>query len=352
MFVSQSSAALSMFALPQQTYSAWGRVVSDGFGDPGNRLINTFSEFKGQLYAGTSNMCGSQIWRSTDGISWTLAITLSNQAVSLASFDDQLYVALLGCGCPGPVWRSSDGISWTISKPVNGYESFYDLITYSHTLYAVGEDSFNTRHLWRTSDGLDWQPITHSAFMSTWVGMPIVFKDRFYVPVPGNGASLWRTDGLTWEAVITNGFSMTQNSSISLGTFGDQLYAVTRNEATNLQIWRTVNGLDWTQVVSGGLGDPPHNTGNRIQLIEFQGQLFLFSGFLAYEREVWRSPDGVTWEPVRFDDWSTSRPNLHGLTVFNGRLLVSTGILSPTQGFKLWSYLTHPHYLPLLALRN
>ena len=198
-------------------------------------------------------------------------------------------------------------------------------------------------------------PVTHTAFITESVSSQIVFKDRFYVSIPEDGAQLWRTDGLTWEAVTTNGFGITQNTSISsLGIFDDHLYAVTHNQVTNLQIWRTTNGLDWIQVVSGGLGNPAHNSGAGTQLIEFQGQLFLFSGSLSFDREVWRSTDGVAWEPVKFDEWATSRNSMSvkPVTVFSGRMLAGTGILSPTQGFKLWSYLTHPYYLPLLALRN
>jgi hypothetical protein len=276
--------------------------------------------------------------------------------LQITAFDGYLYASSSACGCGWHVLRSSNGTDWTLVGPRDSDHLFILMTTYSHTLYAADANGwYNGWALWQTSDGLNWQSVTHTAFMSESVSSQIVFKDRFYVSIPEAGAQLWRTDGLTWEVVITNGFGITQNSSISsLGTFGDQLYAVTHNQATNLQIWRTANGLDWTQVVSGGLGDPPHNTGAGTQLIEFQGQLFLFSGSLAYDREVWRSTDGLKWEPVKFDEWAMSRNalNVHPATVFNGRLLAGTGIYSPTQGFKLWSYLTHPYYLPLLTLRN
>lgn len=353
----------SAAVLSSNDFYAWGLVTAPGFGDPHNTRINTFGEFNGQLYAGTRNDYGAQIWRSSDGVSWTLASTVNSQTIAtfglnilqLVAFEGYLYASTSACGCGWHVLRSPTGADWTQVGPRDSPRIFTTMTAYSHTLYAVDASYSTNFPLWQTSDGLNWQPVSHTAFLSKSVHSQIVYKDLFYVAVNSDGAQLWRTDGLTWQAVVTQGFGITQNYSISsLGIFSDQLYAVTSNQAQYLQIWRTSNGLDWTQIVSGGLGDPPHNNGLATQLIAFHNHLFLFSGHLNQDNEVWRSVDGGNWESVKLDDWATSRNSmlLHPVTVFNRRLLASTGNITPIVGCKLWSYLTHPYYLPSLTARN
>ncbi len=350
--------------LTPNDFYAWGLVVQPGFGDPQNQRINTFGEFNGQLYAGTSNPGGAQIWRSSDGVSWTLASTVNSQTVAtfgfhilqLTAFEGYLYASTSACGCGWHVLRSSTGTDWTPAGPRDSDKVFTMMTAYSHTLYAVDASYSSNVPLWQTSDGLNWQTVTDTAFLSKSVYSQIIFKDFFYVAVGGDGTQLLRTNGLTWQAVVTHGFGITQNYSISsLGIFSNQLYAVTHNQTQNLQIWRSNDGLDWTQVVSGGLGNPPHNVGAGIQLIPFQDHLFLFSSFAGHDNEVWRSADGSIWELVEFDDWATNQAlmALRPVTVFNKRLLASSGdSISVTHGFRLWSYLTHPYYLPLLTARS
>ena len=74
------------------------------------------------------------------------------------------------------------------------------------------------------------------------------------------------------------------------------------------------------------------------------------------DNQVYRSANGSDWELITFEAWSAARHNSLSdpVTVFNGRLLASTGLTTTTltMGCQLWSYLTDAAYLPLLTLRN
>ncbi len=365
--VSQASATTvsTRISSAQQPHSAWGLVMGNGFGDPFNQMLNTLQEFDGQLYAGTTNPYGAEIWRSPDGLYWSPAITggmtntmLTAHVLDLAVFNDQLYAAAFVSGQGGSIWRSPNGIAWTRVVSVNGLgqgelQSFALMTPYSNSLYVANTaNAYGDQALWETADGLSWQPITTTGLMTAALTSMSVFSEHLYIATSdySAGAVIWRSNGLTWETVVTGGFGITQNTSIEdLGVFDNQLYAI-----TTWQIWRSANGVDWTQVISDGLGSPPHDLYGA-NLIVFNDNAFLFTGFPGKDNNlVYRSANGSDWDLITFDAWSEARHSslMEPITVFNGRLLVGTGNLTVTTGCQLWSYLTNAAYLPVIAQRN
>ena len=58
------------------TSLAWVKANTDGFGDINNDDIWALEPFDSFLYAGTSNSdTGAEIWRSSQGSSWSAVIT-------------------------------------------------------------------------------------------------------------------------------------------------------------------------------------------------------------------------------------------------------------------------------------
>ncbi len=132
-------------------------------------------------------------------------------------------------------------------------------------------------------------------------------------------------DGSVWERVSAPGFGNADNLAVvSLLPFQDSLYAVTRNDETGFEIWRTTAAGDWEQVSVAGLTDNNKFFGfvkpgsfnttdakyNLMQniwgdLIEFKGSLYLavssgYQGSLLYGSiglEIWRF-DGTTWQAL------------------------------------------------------
>ena len=65
----------------------WKQSNINGFGDKANSGVLALSTFAGQLYAGTSNDTGAQIWRSSDGSNWNSVMT--------AGFGDAIDVKII-----------------------------------------------------------------------------------------------------------------------------------------------------------------------------------------------------------------------------------------------------------------
>lgn len=115
-------------------------------------------------------------------------------------------------------------------------------------------------------------------------------------------------DGSAWERVTEPGFGSAHNSCIvSLCPYKGDLYALTRNEATGFEIWRTQAGA-WEKVSAPGFTDGTlHELMNSAygKLIEFDGRLYAgvssgYEGAFLYRSvgcEIWRF-DGTAWEPV------------------------------------------------------
>lgn len=83
----------------------WARVASGGNGNPSNFNCSSFQLFDGYLYASIeNNNSGVEIWRSTDGATWTAGATggfgdaANRWAGGMTVFDDALYVGRPVCG--------------------------------------------------------------------------------------------------------------------------------------------------------------------------------------------------------------------------------------------------------------
>ena len=131
-----------------------------------------------------------------------------------------------------------------------------------------------------------------------------------------------------WERVSAHGFGNAENIDfVSLQPFQGDLYAVTRNDATGFEIWKT-SGTGWTQINVPGFTDDndwhgwlTQSIGNTVNtvfnqkmniwgdMIEYKGHLYVaistgyqgsgLMGSLAFE--IWRF-DGISWEAVSKND--------------------------------------------------
>jgi len=175
------------------------------------------------------------------------------------------------------------------------------------------------------------------------------------------GVEIWRSaagDAGSWTQVNSDGFGDAHNQSAGLSVFKGYLYAATYNyyDSPNpgAELWRcqTCNGTDWEQVaIAKGLGD----TENRaLKLLIFENQLYAFTYNRATGMEIWRSEDGVSWTQVGIDglgdsnNWGTYWWN--SMTIFENKLYV--GIWNNANAGEIWQK-TPPTYIYLpLVLKN
>jgi len=131
----------------------------------------------------------------------------------------------------------------------------------------------------------------------------------------GSGAQLWRT-GSAWTSVVTDGFGDTNNAGIDhLIEFNGNLYASTWNQnmttgVTNGgQIWRSSNGTNWSQTVSGGFGDATNSEVYRFAIFNNQIYASTWSNTNTHGGEIWRSSTGNTgdWTRVASNGFGDSK---------------------------------------------
>jgi hypothetical protein len=186
---------------------------------------------------------------------------------------------------------------------------------------------------------------------------------RSYIGGTYTGAEVWRTaDGLTWTAVITNGFGYTGTYDVSaLEVFGGYLYAGTGRYDLSAQsypggqIWRCSQASgcdepgDWEVVIADGFGHPDNI--DITSLLVFGSHLYALAYNFQTGMEVWRTADGITWEQAGFAGFGDS--NNYGpywdnsATVFNNRLFIGT--YNPANGGEVWEMQSMPQALVTIA---
>lgn len=149
--------------------------------------------------------------------------------------------------------------------------------------------------------------------------------------IPAAVAAVSADDGSTWEKVSRPGFADRNNTDIvALTPFRGNLYALTRNDVSGFELWKTSPGQGWYRIHVQGLTDQndyygylqhpdlpdnpftylaslQYNPNMNIwaDMIEFKGRLYigLSSGYMgsalfgSQGAAVWRTDD-VEWEPV------------------------------------------------------
>jgi hypothetical protein len=187
----------------------------------------------------------------------------------------------------------------------------------------------------------------------------VVFNDQFYVGTWNQigGATLWRTkrgvslpqDQRDWERVDPDsfgGFCVT-----SMAAFKGALYAGIFTLSPGCSVWRSDDGVNWTQVNRDGFGNNQNTDATTMTVHE--GHLYVGTengyGFLSGTgTQVWRT-DGQTadpqyphllrWEKVNPKDgfgYGKGQENTYVMTSFDGSLWVGTH--SASIQAQLWSF--------------
>jgi hypothetical protein len=328
----------------------WSPIMTDGFGDATNTGIDHLIEFNGMLYAGTWNSnstgpyytTGGQVWRSPTGNpgDWTKVVDagfgdpINGEVFRLAVFNNQLYASTYSYSGDhgGEIWRSPTGNAddWTrvvangLGDPTNISALTFEV--FNGVLYA-GSGSWNT-----TTN----QP---------------------------TGCEIWRSpsgNAGDWTRVVSAGLGGQGCRDVfALAEFGDALYAGTKISDTisgaNLpgQVWRCIavsncdQATDWTLLVDDGFGSPSNDSIRSLRV--FAGQLYALTHNTVTGMEVWRTSDGIQWNQVGFAGWGDSN-NIspywdNSLTVYNNSLVIGTENLA--NGGEIWQLL-NKIYLPML----
>jgi len=288
--------------------TTWEQVSSGGFGDTGNIQVLGMQIFNGNLYVGTNNaVTGCEIWRSSDGAAW--------DQVSLDGFGD------------------SNNRYARAMEVFNGY-----------IYIGVGNDTGG--QIWRSANGTTWEQLATGGFgdLNNMRIPALKAFDGYLYAGSGNpnfsaGCEVWRTpDGINWTQVNTDGFGNLDNRlALSMEVFSDCLYAGVRNDLTGCEIWRTSNGTTWEQVASGGFGSP-ENMGVRVMSV-LGGNLYVgtTASFIPSSgiAQVWKTSDGLNWTQFSETGFGDSQNvGIWSMQAFDDKLFAGTW--NSSTGGEVW----------------
>lgn len=355
----------------------WKQVNVNGFGERDNWGVWSLGVFGDRLYASTANnVSGAEVYRLAPNGAWDRVASggfgdASNTGIDrLTEFNGQLYASTwVEDGSGAQIWRTPSGNTGTWSQVAQGglgstnNAEFMTLTVFNDHLYAgtwVGDTGVHGAEIWRsaTGDNSSWTRVVSNGFNNDPDNGAILsmttFGGALYAATMNwvDGGEVWRTsNGVQWTQVNANGFGNGANTSVSsMEVFDGKLYTGTHNDNGG-EIWRTANGAVWEPVMQGGFG----TTSNRqiADLIHFRGELFAVVGNFVTGPEVWRSSSGDigTWQKVVDGGFGAGYTALtawdNHAVVYRGSLYIGT-YTPGNNGGKLWKYLHNRVYLPRL----
>jgi len=358
-----------------------------GFGSSNNTDASSMAIFGGSLYVGTENTTsGCEIWRSSDGTSWAPIVgpsapiasgfdgTANNTAASsMFVFSPDLYVGTrnaLGL----EIWTSSDGTGWSrVVGPgglhARGFGDASNIEASSMSVFFffvsqlyVGTDKGHGGggcEVWRSPNGINWTPVVGPApaligdgfgdanniaasSMAVYGAMP-----QLYIGTDRNwslgGCQVWSSvDGNNWGVVpgAVNGITNPSNyTASSMVVYGGSLYVGT----TGLTGWSEViryNGAGWARVDNNTLSQSVLGAGVT-SMADYGGNLYAGISRGQWGCTVWRTagaggPPYTDWAKVNVDGFAPNgNEEVTCMATLGGNLYVGTKSYS---GCELWRY--------------
>ena len=246
----------------------------------------------------------------------------------------------------GRIFRSSDGVTWNpVTQPGFGIShdikppAILDFIVFNNRLYASTGWGANPGQIYRTNDGSNWAPMTVTGFSNNEnvdISALAIYDGMIYAGVKNrvDGARIYRSstgDNNTWDQVAPAVPGTDVSTVTGFAEFNYELYAAVESNAP-VQIWR-FDGFDWTTIVSDGFGsDTTTFIGG---MVVFGGYLYVGAGDTVDGPRLYRTLDGAQWDPV-ITPLSDDANNLkvESLFVFQHQLYVS--VKNTATGLELW----------------
>jgi len=306
---------------PGSSYEIGTGTDESGFGDPWNKTITDMEEFEGQLYAATglNSEYGAQVWRTSDGDTWEVVAP----ARSLGLFHD------------GPTYLNGQkpvcsSITSLCESSVSG-----ESVLYAGAVGTFGDQGNSSRMARLTSAG--WEMIVDKGVDSNDTGTNesgfgdgSSFHASYLAKLTGNFMpwSLADFDGRLMAGVMSLGGTRVLYSDDGSSADGSWHYAVGGDSLIPVGFDGLVHPeptlTSWG--VYENIAAVLYPFGRNLYL----GMLTLYEpGFDAYEQymtgaEMWKTSDGIQWTQVTDDGFGDMQTvAFEGFATFNNRLYVS-----------------------------
>lgn len=275
--------------------------------------------------------------------------TFADEVSAVADFNGYLYAGTVNATNRARIFRSLDGVMWNpVVAPGFGSDhdtappAILDLAVFNGRLYA-STGGGDAAQIWRTLNGTNWTRVVNAGF-----GDPDIvditalteFNGQLYAAASHavSGAQIWRSfngDSNSWTQVAPAVPGNGADRVTGMGVFDGALYAAVTFEAeTAVHIWRSYGG-DWTIIVDDGFGNS--RTTQSGGMVAFDGYLYVGAGNQANGAQLWRTADGARWEqliPPGFGD--SNNTAVTSVIVFQNTLYVSVN--NEVTGLEIWRW--------------
>lgn len=125
-----------------------------------------------------------------------------------------------------------------------------------------------------------------------------------------------------WEAVITDGFSSSKNYNIvGFAEFKDTLYATCGRKLPGVaEMWRSADGLNWEEVIYDKFTSTTKGIASINATLLGGGYMWIGTGDLTYGTQIYRTQNGTDWIPISkkgFGDSDAASPTPN-MVLFKG----------------------------------
>jgi hypothetical protein len=223
------------------------------------------------IYGANSTTTTACICTSSNGTDWTVRTNPTTTGLNAAAFGASTYVVV---GLGGNVFSSTDLATWTSRSA--GANPFFDVIFANSIFVAVGANGA----CYSSPDGTTWTSRSAGGQQFNrviWVAGSI----NLFIAVGLNGTIYTSPDGTTWTS-----------RSAGSGIFRDAVYSSSLGLVAAVgdsgNIYTSSNGTTWT---NRSLGD----VNNNLNIVTWDGTIFLAVPFNSSNDIGFRSTDGTTW---------------------------------------------------------
>ncbi len=230
------------------------------------------------------------------------------------------------------IWRSSDGVTWTsvtTTGPMWTARQQHVAVVYNSLMWVMGgNDGANKNDVWSSPDGINWTQVTAAA---NWSGRTaaqvLVHNNAMFLmggSVSGNVADVWTsTNGSTWT-LVTAAANWTARRAFRAEVFNNQMWVMGGILLGNIlgnDVWYSTDGQTWTQATASALWTARHG----FTLSVLDGRLWVMGGTDGtYKNDVYSSADGVAWtQETAAAPWGVRVQ--HASVVMNNRLFILGG---------------------------
>jgi hypothetical protein len=265
---------------------------------------------------------------------------------ALGSFNSHLYAGTHNPVDYTQIYRSPDGVAWDpVINPGFGIPhdtappAILDMLVFNGRLYASTGRGDGPGQIWRTLDGVNWAPMVIAGFNDpdlVDITALAEYSGKIYAGATHliSGAQIWSSftgDNNSWAQVGPTMPGTPPEAVSGFAVFDGGLYASVESDAP-AEIWVSYGG-DWSAVMDNGFGDS--QTTFIGGLAVFGTDLYAGAGNVVAGAQLWRTADGSTWEQVNIPGLSdTGNAKVEAVVVFGNQLYIS--VKNASAGLRLW----------------